>query len=233
VIKPQAISRLAPSKLRLLAIALCAVATSAFAQERREHDSSNKPFVVPWEKWDDRFAKAIGLSPADRYAGGVLRFSRASPSGRHLLLEIAELIDDEVLFRRIEAEGANYLPEKVIRATERKVKAPFRDIAFAMLDKLTAQEERAGVVATGVRMTCTSDHGAWTAVSVETRGEFAQSLTRYHSCRGSVQPPGGLEALGVKVPPTPPPYPKDPVLEMEAMFEGLFARHAAREMSGK
>jgi hypothetical protein len=148
-------------------------------------------------------------------------------------MEIANLGEGSLLFRRIEADGKNYHPDKVVKVIETKAKAPFRDLAFAMLDKLTARTERTGIVATDVHMICTSDHGRWLAVSVETRDQLVQSLTRYHSCRGSVEWPGGLEALGVMVPPTPPPYPDDPVLEMEAMFEGFFERYAGSKASGQ
>ena len=106
-------------------------------------------------------------------------------------------------------------------------------MAFAMLDKLTAQRERAGIIATGVNIEGCSIDGILTAVSIETRDELAQSLTRYNSCRGSNEWPGGLFEPGVKIPPAPPPFPDDPVQEMEAMFEGLFARYAGMEKSGK
>jgi hypothetical protein len=232
VIKPQAFTRASPSRLRLLVVGLFVFAAGAFAQPTPDGNAGASPSVVPWESWDDKLAKAVGLSPVDRYAAGVLRFSRTSPSGRHFLMEIADLGEDTVLFRRIEVEGEYDRPRKVTRVIERKAQAPFQDMAFAMLDKLTAQKERAGIVATGVGKICASHHGERTAVSVETRNQLAQSLTRYDSCRGSVEFPRGLEALGVKIPPTPPPYPDDPVFEIEAMFERLFARYAGPERSG-
>ncbi len=210
MIKPQAFSRASLPKLRLLVFGLFVFAAGASAHQTPATDAESDPLAVRSDRWDDRFAKALGLSPVDRYDRGVLRFSwmSNSPKDHHFLLEIADLGDGAVLFRRIEAEGQYHRPNRVVRASERKAKAPFRDMAFAMLDKLTAPKERAGIVATDVHIICTSDHGDWIAVSVETRDQLAQSLTRYHSCRGSVEPPGGLEALGVKVPPTPPPTPR-------------------------
>lgn len=233
MIEPHAIAR--ALRFRMLVFGLSGLAACAFAQERPGDDNAATPFIGQNEKWDVRFAQALGLPPTARYARGVVRFSRLNNTryGPVLILEIADLGDGKVLLRRVEGMGGYGRPYKAVRTIEGKAEAPFQDIAFAMLDRLTAREERSGIKATGIDIEGCSIDGNLIAVSIETREELPQSLTRYNTCKVSTEIPEGLFEPGVKIPPAPPPFPDDPVPAMEAMFEAFLARYAGSEKSGK